>query len=136
MELNHMNTLITSNTYRDRLGNDWLVNANENKPIIKQHMDKIIDIALQAKQLFKRPIAYHFWIRLNQDYSIIKFVELLKKHYLRRVNLKIEYVRVEEYDEIKYNHHHFFLFVDRTVAHPQSLSYFLNSHTRKRTAYI
>ena len=127
-----MNTLITNNNYIDRHGNDWLIQADKDIPVIKQHMDKIIDVALQAKQLFKRPIAYHFWVRINHGRTITQFVDLLKKHYLRRVKLKIEYIRVEEEDKIKHLHHHFYLFVDKTFTHEQSLPVFLAKNNRSQ----
>lgn len=131
-----MNTFITDKNYRDRHGNVWLVKASKKLPIIKQHMDKIIDVALQAKKRFKRPMAYHLWIRLNDNYSIIKFIDLLKKHYLRSVNSRIEYVRVEEEtirkDNRAYKHHHLMLFVDIDVANPFSLPYFMAKNTRTR----
>lgn len=129
-------TLTTEKNYLDAQGFNWTINANKELPIIKQHMDKIISITKQAIRLYKNPIAYHFWIRVNEDSSIIKFTDLLRKKFLRSNNLNIQYIRVKEYDNEKYHHHHFFVFLDRAVTHPNSLSYFLANNTGKNKALL
>lgn len=125
-----MTKLITNKNYRDNHGNDWNVIASKDNPIILSYMNLIIKTIALCTELMKRPIAYHFWIRLNKGINIIKFTDMLNKHFKRRNNFKIKYIRVKEYDE-QYSHHHFMLFVDKAIVHPQSIVYFLKSHTRK-----
>ena len=124
-----MTTLLTNKNYRDNHDNDWRVIASKTNPIIKNYMDSIIKTITTATELMRRPIAYHFWIRLNEGVNITKFTDMLNKHFMRRNNFKIKYIRVREYEKQHY-HHHFMLFVDTAIVHPQSIVYFLRSHTR------
>jgi len=122
---------ITNPIYLDNNGIEWAINADNKIPVIKQYIDKIINVTQEAIRDFKSPIVYNFWLRLREGKTISNFLDTLKKYYFQKYGFLIKYVQVKESDGDKFDHHHILLFVDRRFAHPSSLSHFLTKQTGK-----
>lgn len=122
---------ITSPIYQDKSGMQWPINTSKELPVVKQYIDKIIQVTQEAIRDFKYPMAYHFWIRLNQEKTISNFLDTLKKNYLQRNGFLIKYIQAKESesDGALGEHHHIILFVDNKLTRPGALSYFLNRQT-------
>ncbi len=118
---------ITSPTYTDNQGTTWAINCDRDKPVIKQYIEALIRITKEAKQQYKKPMAYHFWIRLNEGRTITEFMDNLKKRYARRCDFNIIYLRVKEFNNNHKEHHHIFIFLEESKTRPNSLSYTLSN---------
>lgn len=124
--------VITSPAYTDNQGITWEINCDKDNPAIKQYIEALIRITKEAKQQFKKPMAYHFWIRLNEGRTITEFMDNLKKKYLRNNDFNIIYLRVKETNEKDGEHHHILLFLDQAKTRPNSLSLALSKLHGKR----
>lgn len=114
--------VITSPTYTDNQGQTWDINCDKYNSVVRQYMEALIKITKEAKEAFKNPMAYHFWIRLNEGRKITEFMDNLKKRYLRNNGFNIIYLRVKEFDDDHKEHHHIFLYLDQHKTRPNSLS--------------
>ena len=113
--------IITSPTYTDSQGQTWDINCDKYNPVVQQYMEALVKITKEAKEVFRYPMAYHFWIRLNEGRKITEFMDNLKKRYARNNNINIIYLRVKEFDKNQNEHHHVFLYLDQAKTRPSSL---------------
>ena len=97
---------ITNPIYLDNNGIEWAINADNKIPVIKQYIDKIINVTQEAIRDFKSPIVYNFWLRLREGKTISNFLDTLKKYYFQKYGFLIKYVQVKESDGDKFDHHH------------------------------
>ena len=119
---------IDTNQYIDANNKQWDVNADNNKPVVKQHLDKVIKLIDYSFINATRPFLHNIVIVLHKKDEIGVFIDRLNKYYIRKKLPKPNYISFKEHGE-KGIHFHIALVIDKAITNPTLISRFLAKNT-------